>query len=33
MSATVEALIGAVFVDSDESLTAVKGAMRGLDLI
>ncbi|PVH77294.1 ribonuclease III [Cadophora sp. DSE1049] len=33
MSATVEALIGAVFMDSGESLEAVKVAMRGLGLL
>jgi ribonuclease-3 len=33
MSTTVEALIGAVFVDSGESLSAVKVAMRGLGQI
>ncbi|KAH9215222.1 ribonuclease III domain-containing protein [Leptodontidium sp. 2 PMI_412] len=33
MSDTVEALIGAVFVDSSESLEAVKVAMTGLGLV
>ena len=33
MSDTVEALIGAVFVDSGQSLEAVKGAMRVLGLL
>jgi dsRNA-specific ribonuclease len=33
MSATVEALIGAVFIDSGKSLEAVKVAMGGLGLI
>jgi hypothetical protein len=33
MSATVEALIGAVFIDSGESLQAVKGAITGLGLL
>lgn len=32
MSATVEALIGAVFLDSGENLRAVKVAMKGLGL-
>jgi dsRNA-specific ribonuclease len=33
MSATVEALIGAVFLDSGENLEAVKRAMKGLGLL
>lgn len=33
MSDTVEALIGAVFIDSGEGLEAVKGAMRVLGLL
>lgn len=33
MSATVEALIGAVFVDSGENLKIVKIAMKGLGLL
>jgi dsRNA-specific ribonuclease len=33
MTATVEALIGAVFIDSGESLKAVKMAMKSLGLI
>jgi ribonuclease III len=33
MTATIEALIGAVFIDSGESLKAVKMAMKGLGLI
>jgi dsRNA-specific ribonuclease len=33
MAATVEALIGAVYVDSGESLRAVEVAMKGLGLI
>ncbi|KAG4442918.1 hypothetical protein IFR05_001622 [Cadophora sp. M221] len=33
MSDTVEALIGAVFLDSEESFAAVKVAMRGLGLL
>ena len=32
MAATVEALIGAVYVDSGENLRAVKVAMKGLGL-
>jgi hypothetical protein len=33
MSAAVEALIGAVFIDSGESLPAVKVAIKGLGLL
>ena len=33
MSATVEALIGAVFLDSKHNLEAVKVAMKGLGLV
>ena len=33
MSATVEALIGAVFLDSSENLQAAKAAMKGLGLL
>lgn len=33
MTATVEALIGAVFIDSGESLLAAKVAVQGLGLI
>ena len=33
MTATVEALLGAVFIDSAEDLKAVKTAMKGLGLI
>jgi dsRNA-specific ribonuclease len=33
MAATVEALIGAVFIDSGEDLKAVKIAMMGLGLV
>jgi dsRNA-specific ribonuclease len=33
MSATVEALIGAIFLDSGKSLRVVKIAMKGLGLL
>jgi dsRNA-specific ribonuclease len=33
MAAAVEALVGAVFIDSGESLKAIKMAMKGLWLI
>lgn len=33
MAATVEALLGAVFIDSGENLKAVKIAMTGLGLV